>query len=96
MIFATIDFFTALGLLYLFYHLEMRLNTQPSGNKALMMRNVHGLKISTRGPLGDFNHGTSHLKDILRPSEDSDDEEQATGAFLAEDSFRLNDITDEA
>ena len=68
MIYATIDFLTALGLLYLFYHLENRLSTQPTGNKALMMRNVHGLKISAGGPrnLGDVNHGTSHIKDILR------------------------------
>lgn len=63
-----------------------------------MMRNVHGLKIWTSLPtqLGYLNHGTTHLKDILRPTEGSEDNEnvlKTMGSINYED-CSINQIMD--
>jgi hypothetical protein len=75
MIYSVTDFLTAVTLIYLFYNLEKRLHSQPTGKKALMMRNNNGVTIELNDPRNLVNdaHNTEHLKNILRPLDETED-----------------------
>lgn len=75
MIYSTIDVLTALGVLYLFYELEMRYSKK-NGASSSSKGGRNGQSSKSEPKMIDFrmNHGTKHLREILHHSGNTEDD----------------------